>query len=196
MPHTTSPYLVTNASRTRHSADQARHWPALEARAALAMFRVTETLAYLHASLAAAHQLGREALQAGAEDQGDLDLGSPGALISSEPLLLAHWCEGAVQALTEQLVHSGRLDPTGARRCAAAVIAKHCPAPRTTGTAAGDIALADWWPRPVFERGPCRPRSERWMEFASDIDFCDGDGLDHGHDPDCQDPDCACHGLI
>lgn len=95
MLHTPSPYLVTNAPGARLGAEVASRWPALEARTALAMFRATESLAYLHASLAAAHQLGREALQAGAEDQGDLDLGSPGALISSEPLLLAHWCEGA-----------------------------------------------------------------------------------------------------
>ncbi len=171
MRQTPSPYLVTNAPGARPVAAAAPVWPALEARAALAMFRATEDQAHLHASLAAAHQLGREALLAGADDQGGLSLAEPGALISGEPLLLAHWSEGAVQALTEQLVRAGG-DHREARRGAAAALAKLCPAPRTTGTVDGDVALAGWWPKPAFERGPCRPLSERWME-GSDIEYFD-----------------------
>lgn len=160
MLQTPTPYLVTNAPGARPVAEAAPAWPALEARAALAMFRATNNQAHLHASLAAAHQLGREALLAGADDQGGPSLAAPGALISGEPLLLAHWSEGTVQALTEQLVRAGG-DHRAARRSAVAALAKLCPAPRTTGTVDGDVALAGWWPKPAFERGPCRPLSER-----------------------------------
>jgi len=163
--------LVTNASGARPGAAAAPVWPALEARAALAMFRATEDQAHLQASLASAHQLGREALLAGVDDLGSQSLAAPGALIGGEPLLLAHWSEGAVRALTEQLVRAGG-DPREARRRAAAALAKLCPAPPTTGTVTGDVDLVDWWPKPAFERGPCRPLSERWME-GSDIEFFD-----------------------
>lgn len=170
MPHTPSPYLVTNTSGARPGAAAAPVWPALEARAALAMFRVTEDATHLHASLAAAHQLGREALLAGADDQGCQGLAAPDALISSEPLLLAHWSEGAVQALTEQLVRAGG-DHREVRRRAVAALAKLYPTPRTTGTVTGDAALADWWPRTAFERGQCLPG--RWRDGSDLVYYYD-----------------------
>lgn len=129
------------------------------------MFRVTDNQAHLHASLATAHLLGSEALLAGADDQGGRSLAAPGALITAEPMLLAHWSDGAVQALAEQLVRAGG-DHREAGRSAAAALATLFPAPRTTGTVTGDAALADWWTRTAFERGPCLPR--RWRD-GSDL---------------------------
>jgi len=172
--------LVTNAPGARQSGGAARAWPALEARAALAMYRVTDDAAHLHAALSIAHRLGRQAFLSGPDRQGGMGLAGPAELIASEPLLRAHWQEGAILAMADHLARAGGGNAVQVRRRAAAEVAKSFPAPRTTGSIEGDVALADWWPKACFERGPSNPLSDRWVEGADDdswLDSPDTDGV-------------------
>lgn len=178
MLQTPSPYLVTNAPRVGQGSGAPRAWPALEARSALAMFRVTGDVSHLHAALSIAHRLGRLAFMAGPDEQGGTGLAGPAALIASEPLLRAHWQEGAILAMVDQLARAGGGNAVQVRRRAAAEVAKSFPAPRTTGSIEGDVALADWWPKACFERGPSNPLSDRWVEGADDDWWLDGSDID------------------
>lgn len=178
MPHTPSPYLVTNAPGAGQGGGSAQAWPALEARASLAMYRVTEDATHLHAALSIAHRLGRLAFMSGPDEEGGRGLAGPAVLIASEPLLRAHWQEGAIMAMVDQLARAGGGSAVQDRRRAAAEIAKLVPAPRTTGSIEGDVALADWWPKARFERGPSNPLSDRWIERADDDWWLDGSDID------------------